>query len=389
MAMTRRLPLIVLLACLISDPARAVQSMGWTSVRALGMGNAHSAVATESDAIFYNPAMLMKTSGVHWTVMNPRVGVDNPANFALVGPLTNSSGNLGEAVNNLYGKNIWAGGGALSAVSVPYFGVAAYTNTEAGIFASNAANPRINTNYYFDYGGAVGMALPLVPQFLALGLTIRSINRTGTTSAIGPAVLGTGDMSTLASQFKSRGNGYGVDFGTVLTIPTPLVSPTIAFVYRDIGETAFSHDEGAGSPPSVHSEMLAGAALTVNVPLISITGAIDYRYIGQNVATGSNLGLGLEIGLPLLNIRGGMSQGYYTAGAGIDLGLISADLATWGVELGEYPGQAVDRRYMVQVTIQIGLDPWALFGGGGGSGGGGSDGKGGGGSQRRRLKQRR
>ena len=103
---------------------------------------------------------------------------------------------------------------------------------------------------------------------------------------------------------------------------------------------------------------------------------------------GSNLGLGLELGLPLLNLRGGMSQGYYTAGAGIDLGMIQADVATWGVELGAYPGQSVDRRYMAQLTIQLGIDFGNLFGGGG-SGGGDGSGSGGGGSGHKRLKRRR
>lgn len=374
--------------CLPAEEAHAQLPMGWTSVRSLGMGNAATAVAVESDALFYNPAMLMKTSGVHWTVMNPRVGIDNPANMQLVGPFTSSSGNIATAVNGLYGNTIWAGGGALSAISVPYFGVAGYANTEAGIIASNPANPRINLNYYFDYGGVVGVALPIVPQFFGLGVAVRSINRTGTTATIGPAVLGTGNMNSLQSQLKSRGNGYAVDLGTVISIPTPIVSPTLSFVYRDVGETAFSHDEGAGSPPPVHSEMIVGASLPLSIPFFSITPAIDYRYVGQSVPTGSNINLGVEIGLPLLSLRGGMSQGYYTAGFGLDLGIISADFATWGVELGSYPGQAVDRRYMVQLTIQLGFDPLSLFGGGGGSGGG-ADGSGGGGSQRHRLKQRR
>lgn len=368
--------------------AHAQMPMGWTSVRALGMGNAATAVADQADALFYNPAMLMKTSGVHWTVMNPRAGLDNPTNLQAASSLSNSTGNIATAVNNLYGKNIWAGGGALSAVNVPYFGVAGYANTEAGILASNSANPRINLNYYFDYGGVVGIALPVVPGIFGWGVAVRSINRTGTTATIGPAVLGTGSMTSLTNQLKSRGNGYAVDLGTVITIPAPILSPTLSFVYRDVGETAFSHDEGAGSPPSVHSEMIAGAALPIHLPLLSITPAVDYRYIGQNVPTGSNISMGVEVGLPLLSLRGGMSQGYYTAGVGLDLGIISADVATWGVEIGNYPGQAVDRRYMAQVTIEIGVDFFGLFGGGSGSGSG-SDGSSSGGSQRHRLKQRR
>ena len=376
------------LVLLTPQESSAELPTGWTSARALGMGNAATAVPDETNAIFFNPALLMKVSGVHWTVMNPRAGIGNPSNMALAGPLSQAGSNMGEAVNALYGHNVWLGGGALSSIAVPYFGVAAYANTEGGIEAVNPPNPRLNMNYYFDYGGAVGMALPLIPGFMGWGITVRSVNRTGTTSAIGPGTLGTGSMTTLQNQLKNRGNAYGVDFGALFTIPGP-ISPALSFVYRNLGYTTFSHDEGAASPPAVAPEMIAGASFTVNIPLISITPAIEYRYISwPSVPMGSNLGLGLELGLPLLNLRGGMSQGYYTAGAGIDLGMIQADVATWGVELGAYPGQSVDRRYMAQLTIQLGIDFGNLFGGGG-SGGGDGSGSGGGGSGHKRLKRRR
>lgn len=357
--------------------------MGWTSARALGMGNAHVAVAEGTDAIMYNPAMMMKTSGVTWRVMNPRAGIGNPTNLQYVGRLSNIT-NVAEALSDLYGKNIWAGGGGTSGVTVPYFGVAAYANTEAGIKAQSAPNTRLNLNYYFDYGGAVAIALPFVPEFMSVGVTTRSINRTGTTSVIGPSRLATADPNTLTSELKRRGNAYAVDFGTVMTVPGP-ISPTFGFTYRNLGYTSFSHNEGAGAPPRIEPEMLVGAALKVDLALITITPAIDYRYIGQNVPMGSNLGLGIEVDLPLIDLRVGMNQGYYTAGVGLGLGVLRADVATWGVELGAYPGQEVDRRYMAQVTIELGFDPSRFFGG---SGSGGASGKSGGGGGRR-LKQRR
>lgn len=364
---------------LSASQARAELPMGWTSVRALGMGNAYTAVADDADALMYNPAMLMKVKGVHWRVMNPRAGIDNPSNLQLVGALSNVS-DVAQTVNSLYGANIWAGGGGMSAVTVPYFGFGAYANTEAGIKASSPPNTQLNTNYYFDYGGTLGLALPLIPEFMGIGLTVRSVNRTGTTAAIGPATLATNNPNALTAELKRRGNAYAVDTGMIFTLPGP-ISPTLSFVYRNLGYTTFSFDEGAGSPPRVEPEMLAGAAIKVDLPLITITPSIDYRYIGwNNIATGNNLGLGLEISLPLIDIRGGMSQGYYTAGFGLNLGIIRADVATWAVELGAYPGQDADRRYMAQVTIQLGFDP-SLFWGSSASGSKSGE--------HRRLKQRR
>jgi len=67
--------------------------------------------------------------------------------------------------------------------------------------------------------------------------------------------------------------------------------------------------------------------------------------------------MGIEFSWPVLDVRGGFHQGYYSLGAGFDLWLMRVDAATYGVELGAYPGQLEDRRYMMQVTFEFGIDP--------------------------------
>ena len=57
-------------------------------------------------------------------------------------------------------------------------------------------------------------------------------------------------------------------------------------------------------------------------------------------------------------------------GFGLDLSFIQLDLATYGVELGEYPGQKEDRRYLVQLTMELGFDPSFNFLGGANKAGG-------------------
>jgi hypothetical protein len=211
-------------------------------------------------------------------------------------------------------------------------------------------------NYYFDYGVAMSAAVEPVPGF-GLGITGRYVNRTGTNSTLGAAIISQNNTTQLQNMLENRGDAIAVDFGALVTVPGPL-SPSLSFVYRDIGNTTFTHSQGLTAPPSVQSEMIAGASLAIKGPLITITPSIDYRYIGwANVPTGENINLGCEVSLLLIDLRGGLSQGYYTAGAGLDLGIIRADAATWAEELGAYPGQQVDRRYMVQLTIELSFDP--------------------------------
>ncbi len=366
-ALTVALAVVCLLACTL---AQAQLPQGWTSVRALGMGNAYTAVVSDSDSIFYNPAALIKVKGVNWTVMDPRIGADNVTNANLIKSLSNTS-NIANTVNSLYGDQLFAGGGAKSAIAFPYFGAAAYVNTEANIAVSNPPDPSALINYFFDYGAALSAAVEPAPGF-GLGVTARYINRTGTNQTIGAAVISQNNTSQLQNMLEDRGWAVAVDLGAVITAPGPL-SPTLSFVYRDMGNTTFSHDQGAQAPQPVQSEMIAGASLTFSGPGLRLTPSIDYRYIGwSNVATGQNINLGCELHLLFIDLRGGLSQGYYTAGAGLNLGLIRLDAATWAEELGAYSGQAVDRRYMVQLTIELGFDPGRFLGNGNGGSGSGS-----------------
>jgi len=373
----QKMSALFLMLCFSCAAAAQQLPTGWASVRALGMGNAYTAAVDNSDAMFYNPAALMRVNGVNWTIMDPRVGIDNPSNAQLISSLSNTQ-NLASTINSLYGNQIWAGGGGMSAITVPNFGIAAYANSEAGALVGNPPDPQANLNYYFDYGAALSTSLELIPGIFSIGATARWVDRTGYVGNVGASVLSQSSTAALQNLLKSRGSAIGVDFGSLIVLPGP-VSPALSFVYRDIGNTTFSHAEGAGAPPPVASEMIVGASVAIKVPLIKITPAIDYRYIGQSgVQLGENINLGVELSLPLIDLRGGLSQGYYTAGVGINLlGLLRADVATWAVEMGAYPGQQVDRRYMAQVTFELSFDPGKFLGGSfrGGSDGSGSSGR--------------
>ncbi len=392
--------LVFVMACavifILTRRAGAAElSEPFTSVRALGMGNAYTAVVDDSDALFYNPANLANNTAFRWTLFDPRAGIngmDTINNIQNLMPIMSSGSTqaLFDAIDTLYGKRIWANGGAKTAILLPNFAMAGFASSDLGFYVQNPAATTMNLNYFFDYGIAVGAGVGLIPGIWKVGFTARRVNRTGTTLPLGPAVLATVDPEALEGEFKRRGNGYGLDLGTTFTIPGP-VSPTLSFVYKNVGATTFSHEEGAGAPPRIESEVVIGAAIDIDAAIISITPSIDYKYATrEDIQIGKKIHLGLEIDLPLLALRVGLHQGYYTAGAGLDLGPLRFDAATYGVELGEYPGQHEDRRYVAQLTFELGFDPGG-FGFGGGSGKS-KDGKGGSSSSdapKRRLKQRR
>lgn len=87
----------------------------------------------------------------------------------------------------------------------------------------------------------------------------------------------------------------------------------------------------------------------------SILLAIEMTDIGNNI-NGSiykNLHLGSEFKWKALAARLGVSQGYLTAGFGVDLWLFQVNVATYAEELGLNPGVMEDRRYAAQIGFQI------------------------------------
>jgi hypothetical protein len=340
----------------VSHAQASALPMGWTNLRALGMGNAYTAVVDDADALFYNPGALAHLRQVKWTILDFRLGLNGIDSIQDAQAAMDGANSMAEALNALYGKQIWLGAGAKSAIAMPYFALAAFANTETSFSMHNPPNPVIDVGLFFDYGYIMGGAIPIVPQVLGVGMALRRVNRTGSSMPIGAATLATLDGDALQAEFRRRGVAYGLDIGTKLVLPGA-VNPSLSLVYRDIGFTAFTHDEGAGAPARIEPELVVGGSLLIDSGLMSITPSFDYRFADRkNVQIGKKLNFGLEFDLPLLALRAGLHQGYMTAGVGLELGIMKFDVATWGVELGEFPGQKEDRRYMLQFVLEMGVD---------------------------------
>ena len=355
----------------------------WASARAMGMGNAYTAHVSNSDALFYNPAGLALGGGFKWTLFDPRVGA-SPAAISDVSNLA-SADDVSEMLADLYNTPLWAGLGMKSAVQFGPIAFAGFGGADVSGLLTNPAYPTFGLNYFVDYGGVVGIGLPVGP-LLNIGGSFRRITRTGTSAPLSAADLAEAaeDPDGLTNRLKNTGTGYGMDIGAILTIPSP-VRPLLSFVWKNIGNTEFDLEEGEAPPQRIESEMILGAALQIDLPLITITPALDYKHLNRNdVQLGNKLHVGVEVALPAIELRAGLNQGYYTAGAGLNTGILRVDAATYGVELGAYPGQLEDRRYMVQVSFELGFDS-PFSDSGDSASGGGKSGRGG----RGRLKQRR
>jgi hypothetical protein len=325
------------------------------SVRALGMGNAFTPIAKGTDALFYNPAGLAKTKEITLTALKFRVGVDNVDAISNANDF-NGSG-FANTLRQFYGKELWVGTGLVSGFSTPNFAAAIYDSFNLSADLSNPALPSFQVDFVNDYGIATGFGLDLAPGF-SVGVAVKRINRIGSSAVIPVSALANLTDTALRSELDNRGLGYSLDFGTSITFPTP-VKPTLSFVMKNLGDTQFTLDKGTKNPPTDKGEMIAGLSLEMEVPGVTVIPVIEMKNIAstETIALGKKIHTGLELQLPALALRGGLYQGYYTAGVGLNLGIINLDVATYGVELGEYPGQHEDRRYVLELTIDFGFDP--------------------------------
>lgn len=355
----------ILLLMGLSLPAKGAEIFeNYTSVRGAGMGNAYTAAVDDRESLFYNPAGLDKIRGLHLTVLDLKLGTDASDVYTVY---QNTVGDdYADQIRQFYGRQIWIGLSDSLSFTMRDFGFAAFNTANLSMSLNNPAYPNLNVNITNDFGFVTGFAASLLPKdILRFGLVGKRVTRFGARFPMGISTLATLSNDELRNMVNNFGTGYGLDGGLLLEFPTPS-RPTFSFVWQDIGQTSFALTGGTRAPPPMDNNVIAGFGMTVDATVLKIRPAFEYRHINLvEEPIGKKLHLGVEFQFPVLSLRAGANQGYYTIGAGLDFDYLKIHAASYGVELQSYPGQREDRRYMVEVTIDLNFDPNFKFGGGG------------------------
>ncbi|MBX2987477.1 MAG: hypothetical protein KF802_06240 [Bdellovibrionaceae bacterium] len=367
---------LLLIVCLVlaGAAARAAELFEFQRpVRALGMGGVYLPFVEDTDAVIWNPAVLGDNSALSWEVFNVGLGGNGDDVVDLYRQMQDSNCSGSACYNRFYGKPLWAGLGTASKFAMPRFGVTFFNSTTLQGILHNPAFPSLNLTYLSDTISAASYGFPLGPG-LTFGTTFKRIARWGGTQDISLSTITSGGESVL-DQFNQRGTAYGLDLGAQFKIPGPITT-IFGVHWQDVGSTAFAPESGLTAPPRIKDNLSFGLGSELDLPGLDVRGGLEYRHITlQGEPIGKKLHVGAELGLPLVDLRVGLNQGYPTLGASMDLFFLKFDLARYTEETGVYPGQTPATRYKLELSCAFSIDADFNF----------SDKEG----RRRKLKQRR
>jgi hypothetical protein len=319
------------------------------------MGGAFTAVASDENSVFFNPAGygIVKDDIISVFSLGIRANIFDDAALNLLGAMVQGV-SLSDPDNmNTYLSNVTL---ALGAAGPIYFGrvgnnfgFAFYDNLSFQFKSRPGATmPRANLNIYSDVGfaGGYGFELPFL-QNLYTGFNFKVLMRVkAQTSGTALAVM---DSLADTSQLPiAKAVGFGADIGLLYR---PISQLAFGLCAKDFFGTYFSSWQNLSQSTETFNDSYIKPTIAFGVafyPLGSSSEssnlqdfviALDYSDLLDYSSVLSNIKFGISFTtLKIINIRGGFDGGFLTAGVGFDLGIFHTNIVYYVDELGAYPG---------------------------------------------------
>lgn len=323
----------------------------------LGMGGVYTPFPREGDIPTANPAYLSHVRSVSLEALNIEFkapGLDDIENIQNLPPADSV-----DDLNGFLGVPIQSGFDVRFSMVGPYVGLSGYSNYHLRTYLTNPLVPEWYVQYMNDFGFTLAMAKDVGPD-LSAGLALKRIQRTGGENTFGfdsiQNYIDTGDSSAILNQLDDTGIGYGLDLA-LLYRPEGDSAPIATVVWKDVGVTTFQTSSGSDKPPAIRDNLILGLGYIWDGPGMDMKAGFEYRHIlTTKVQFEKKLHAGVEVSLPLVDLRAGLAQGYMTYGLGVDLFIFRLELAQFTEEFGAYPGQTPESRIQMSLTLDLSID---------------------------------
>ncbi len=333
----------------------------YTGARQMGMGGASIAVVNDETALIQNPAALGKLREKYLTLVDPEVHMGETTAQILKDKdydltKTMDPQDLLDILNANPDKHFHSKIQLFPSLVFPNFGIGllASYNYDAEV---TSATSEYNLRYRNDYGVLLGYNFRFFDGIIKLGFNAKYINRVEIDDQYPTTSTG-----MAWKDIVNEGTAIGSDVALMMTGPWQYL-PTLALVLKDVGDTSYSLGGGmfySGRPEPTKTDQ----TLDVGFSLSPILGkysrmqlVAEYRDVmtdDDDEVTARRLHYGLEFNFfDKLFLRGGMNQGYWTAGAEVASENMQFQFAAYGEEIGTRDAEREDRRYIFKFALRF------------------------------------
>lgn len=381
-------------------PALLISSMAWSagdgfeykihhtyqSPRALGMGDAFTAISDDYSALFYNPAALARRKDGQINMSLNFAGSTAFGDFAK--DIKTASDTEGETekqqamidlLEDQYGKHYSLRAELLSGIWVrPNWGFGIIpVDTSIDLDVNDQVGPAINLTTYVDTTIAYGYARDV--KWIAggdnsAGITVKGVNRGYVSKSLGVMDL-VESSDVMSTKDLKEGFTVDLDFGFLYTPHIPesgfwslfeYTKPTFSFVARNVLDYGFSQDLNVFDKEKSEKPTKLGRVFDIGSRweypskwIFGGRGSLDIRDIGHsNFNFRKGLHAGLEFDWTMFSwwkgqYRVGINQGFLTLGASALFAVFNLDLVTYAEDVGTYSNPKENRIYMIKMNIDI------------------------------------
>lgn len=331
----------------------------YNGIRGLGMGGAQVATVNDETAMLVNPAGLGRLRDYYITIVDPEAGIGAQAEQIMgtdILKVTDPQATL-EKTNANLDKHLHLRGQVFPSIVLPNFGIGLFGRTEVNAESVSETNT-YKYHYTNDWAGVIGANFKLFNGIIKIGGNARLTNH----ATIRRDDLATNATGLTVKNLAKEGIGVGSDAGIMLAAPIAWL-PTIGAVYRDVGRTSYNLREGmfldtTEKPDSTPSTLDVAFAIH---PIVGkrarSTWTVEYRDVmtdDENETPARRIHGGVEFNFAdAFFLRGGMNQGYWTAGMELAIINYQFQAAAYGEEIGTKETPREDRRYVVKFAFRF------------------------------------